>query len=44
MPLENQKIGPERGDILETRFESDEPKSKFENGIAGVRGGIRDGR
>jgi hypothetical protein len=38
MPLENRKIEPERGDILETRLESDERKSKSENGIAGVRG------
>jgi len=27
MPLENRKIEPERGDILETRLESDERKS-----------------
>jgi hypothetical protein len=38
MPPENRKIEPERGGILETRLESEERKSKSENGIAGVRG------
>ena len=38
MPLENRKIEPERGDILETRLESEERKSKSRNGTAGVRG------
>jgi hypothetical protein len=38
MALENRKIEPERGDSLETRLESEERKSKGENGIAGVRG------
>jgi hypothetical protein len=42
MPLENRKIEPERGDVLETTPESEERKSKSENGTAGVRG--RDSR
>lgn len=37
-PVESRKIEPERGDTLETRLESEERKSKSENGIAGVRG------
>jgi hypothetical protein len=37
-----RRIEPERGDILETKLESEERKSKSENGIAGVRG--RDSR
>jgi hypothetical protein len=44
MPLENRRIQPERGDILETRLEFEERKSKSDNRIAGVRGGSRDGR
>jgi hypothetical protein len=30
-----RKIQPERGDILKTRLESEERKSKFETGIEG---------
>jgi hypothetical protein len=39
-----RKIRPERGDILETLLESNEPKSRLDSGIPGAGAGIREGR